>query len=266
MLALSDSTLILSATDLTNHLACPHLTQQRVVIARGERAKPRPADDPYAELIRRRGDAHERAQLERLRSQLGDGVDLSKLEPSWTLEDLTRAAAATERAMRDGAPLIYQASFSDGRWQGRVDFLRRVAGSTSLGSWAYEAIDTKLARQVKPHFVHQLTFYSRLLAGVQARMPAHAYVFLGDGSEVTLELRRYASRASWSAWLSSQSTQRIQSRSSIAPSAGSPTSARAASQRRSLEPRGEYPPRPARAHGGAWAVDGPGARRDRRAA
>ena len=31
--------------------------------------------------------------------------------------------------MRDGAPLIYQAQFFDGHWQGRADFLRRVAAS-----------------------------------------------------------------------------------------------------------------------------------------
>ena len=32
---------------------------------------------------------------------------------------------------------------------------------------AYEVLDTKLARQVKPHVVHQLSLYSRLLAEVQ---------------------------------------------------------------------------------------------------
>jgi hypothetical protein len=42
MLRLDDGTLVLAATDLTNHLACPHLSQQRCAIARGERGKPRP--------------------------------------------------------------------------------------------------------------------------------------------------------------------------------------------------------------------------------
>ena len=60
MLSLADGSLVLAATDLTNHLACAHLTQQRLAIARGERAKPRPADDPHAELVRDRGEAHER--------------------------------------------------------------------------------------------------------------------------------------------------------------------------------------------------------------
>ena len=66
MLRLDDGTLVLAATDLTNYLACAHLTQQRLAIVRGERAKPRPADDPHAELIRERGERHEAEQLARL--------------------------------------------------------------------------------------------------------------------------------------------------------------------------------------------------------
>jgi hypothetical protein len=37
MLRLSDGTLVLAATDLTEHLACAHLTQQRLAVVRGER-------------------------------------------------------------------------------------------------------------------------------------------------------------------------------------------------------------------------------------
>ena len=62
MLALADGTLVLAATDLTNHLACVHLTQQRLGVVRGERSKPRPAEDPHAELIRERGQRHEAEQ------------------------------------------------------------------------------------------------------------------------------------------------------------------------------------------------------------
>ena len=67
--------------------------------------------------------------------------------------------------MREGAPLIYQAQFFDGRWQGRADFLRRLPAPSDLGNHSYEVLDTKLARQVKPQVVHQLSLYSRLLAG-----------------------------------------------------------------------------------------------------
>ena len=126
MLALADGTLVLAATDLTNYLACAHLTQQRLAIVRGRRSKPRPADDPHAELIRERGERHEAEQLARLSQECGGHVDLSTEKPPFSRDALERDAAATIAAMRDAAPLIYQAQFFDGSWQGRADFLRRI--------------------------------------------------------------------------------------------------------------------------------------------
>jgi uncharacterized protein len=192
VLQLADGTLVLAATDLTNHLACPHLTQQRLAIARGERVKPRPADDPHADLIRDRGETHEREQLERLSAACGGHVDLSSEAGLFTRADLEGATAETVSAMRAGVPLIYQAQLFDGGWQGRADFLRRVPGTSSLGDYAYEILDTKLARQVKPHIVHQLSLYNRLLAELQGHESNTAHLILGDGSVSSIELRRYA--------------------------------------------------------------------------
>ncbi len=192
MLRLADGTLVLAATDLTNHLACAHLTQQRLAIARGERSKPRPAADPHADLIRNRGEVHEREQLDRLSVECGGHIDLSREVSPYTCDGLEVAALATAEAMRGGAPLIYQAQFFDGRWQGRADFLRRVPVASTLGNHAYEVLDTKLARQVKPQVVHQLSLYNRLLATVQGFEPAFADLVLGDGSTVVIDLRRYA--------------------------------------------------------------------------
>src|SRR3954452_8256158 len=191
MFTLADGTLVLAATDLTNHLACAHLTQQRLGIARGERGRPRPADDPHADLIRDRGDRHEREQLARLSAECGGHVDLSSDDHPYTREALEDAAATTVQAMREGAPLIYEAQFFDGRWQGRADFLRRIPVVSGLGEHAYEVLDTKLARQVKPQVVHQLSLYNRLLADVQKFDPAVAHLVLGDGSSVAVDLTRY---------------------------------------------------------------------------
>src|SRR4051794_33467701 len=102
MFALDDGELVLAATDLTSFLACPHLIQQRIAIARGERGKPRPSDDPHADLIRQRGDAHEREQLERLSDECGGHIDLSTGDFPRTREELEKAAARTAAAMRKG--------------------------------------------------------------------------------------------------------------------------------------------------------------------
>jgi predicted RecB family nuclease len=189
---LSDGYLVLSPSDLTGYLACEHLTQQRLAIARRQRGRPRPADDPHAQLIRDRGDEHERVQLERLSACAGGHVDLTPAGPLGTIELLVAAHAHTVRVMRSGAPLIYQALLCDGGWQGRIDFLRRVEVDSRLGDFAYEVIDTKLARSVKPQYVHQLAVYSRLVAGVQGIELPSAVVLLGDGSEARIELNRFA--------------------------------------------------------------------------
>ncbi len=62
-----------------------------------------------------------------------------------------RAQAVTLDAMRDGADVIFQATFFDGRWRGHADFLfkRPDRPSPLLGAWSYDIADTKLARSVK---------------------------------------------------------------------------------------------------------------------
>ncbi|MBB4664791.1 TM0106 family RecB-like putative nuclease [Conexibacter arvalis] len=192
MLLFPDDRICLSASDVTDFLACGHLAAQKLAIARGERARPRPEDDPHTELIRRRGDEHEREQLARLSEACGACVDLTRDRSPGTPEALRDAAEATAAAMRDGAPLIFQATLFDGRWQGRIDFLRRVAIPSDLGPFAYELLDTKLARQVKPGAVHQLSLYSRLLSQVQGVELPEAWIVLGDGTEARVDLTRYA--------------------------------------------------------------------------
>jgi predicted RecB family nuclease len=190
MLRLADNTVVLAASDITSFLACDHLFEQRRAVAARERSKPRRVDDPHAELVARRGEDFEAEQLLRLSDELGGHVDLAG-PPAYTREALDHAVRRTIEAMRAGVPLIYQAQLFDGRWQGRLDFLRRIDTPSALGAHAYEIIDTKLARTVKPQVVHQLSLYNRLLAAVQGFEPALAFVLLGDGTEQQVELERY---------------------------------------------------------------------------
>jgi predicted RecB family nuclease len=193
MQLLDDDSLILSASDLASHLACAHLVQQKLAVVQDRRGSLPVGADPHATLIQARGEAHEAEQLEKLRADAERFVvDLSALPPATDRAALETGAAATREAMQAGADLIYQAPLFDGRRQGRVDFLRRIPGESAFGDFAYEILDTKLARQVKPHFVHQLCFYTELLAAVQGTTPKYAHVILGDGFSVPIELRRYA--------------------------------------------------------------------------
>ena len=86
---------------------------------------------------------------------------------------------ATVAAMREGAEIVYQATFSREGWRGRADFLVRVDEPSELGDWSYEPHDTKLARSAKPAAVLQLAWYADEVAAVQGRQPERVHVVLG---------------------------------------------------------------------------------------
>jgi uncharacterized protein len=184
--------LVLSATDLTDFLACPRLTQEQLKSALGLRGKLPRDDSPHGDLVREHGDRYEAEQLERLSALAGSHVAVELPAFGYARADLEAAAEHTSELMHAGVPLIYQAVLFDGRWQGRVDFLRRVETESALGKHAYEVVDTKLARSIKPQVVHQLSLYARLVARVQGEGTDRAHVLLGDGTEEVVELRRYA--------------------------------------------------------------------------
>ena len=66
----------LSATDLANHLSCPHLTNLDLRLASGEIAAPS-WDNPHLQVLRQRGLEHEKAYIENLRTQAFSFIDLS---------------------------------------------------------------------------------------------------------------------------------------------------------------------------------------------
>src|SRR5438034_8905254 len=101
-----DGRVILSPSDLNDYVECPHLTTLALEVARGERARPHVADEE-AELLRRKGAAHERAYLERLRAEGAPIVGIELGEP-W---DFETAARRTAEAMRVGVDVISQATF-----------------------------------------------------------------------------------------------------------------------------------------------------------
>jgi predicted RecB family nuclease len=152
--------IVLSASDLTGHLHCRHLTALDVEVATGARPKPK-VWDPVLELLAERGALHEASYVEHLRTGgsvvaqvSGKGVD-------------SASVSETLNAMRSGVPVIVQGALQVGRWSGRADVLRRVETPSGLGPWSYEVIDTKLARETKGSTVLQLSLYSDLLGSLQ---------------------------------------------------------------------------------------------------
>ena len=175
-----DGTLVVSATDLVGFLECDHLVTLELERTHGRREKPI-RNDPQLELIQKRGYAHEQAYIARLRAE-GRIVREIATGDLKTPDQLRAAEAATLEAMRDGADVIFQATFFDGRWRGHADFLiRRDDRSSDLGGWSYDVADTKLARRVKAAAILQMCVYADLLERLQGVPPETVSVVTGDG-------------------------------------------------------------------------------------
>ena len=71
----ADGRLLFSATDLSRHLSCAHLTSLRRAAALGEIERPTPYDDPRDEVLKQRGIEHERRLLERFAAE-GRAVEI----------------------------------------------------------------------------------------------------------------------------------------------------------------------------------------------
>jgi predicted RecB family nuclease len=176
-----DGTLIVSATDLVGYLACDHLATLELGRVQGLWEKPIRKDDPTIALIQEKGDLHEADYLASLRDTGQSVVEIATGDLR-TPDQLRAAQALTLEAMRDGADVIFQATFFDGRWRGHADFLfkRPDRPSPVLGGWSYDIGDTKLARSVKAGAILQMCVYADLLEGLQRIAPEWLYVITGD--------------------------------------------------------------------------------------
>lgn len=122
--------------------------------------------DPALSLLQERGLEHERRYVQALTNDGFRVLELSEHTPDGAVVD-------TLEAMHAGVDVIIQAGLKDGRWFGRPDVLRRVETPSLLGSWSYEAVDTKLAKETRGATVLQLALYSDLLRATQGTLPTH---------------------------------------------------------------------------------------------
>jgi len=160
------SDLILSPTDVVNHLTCEHLTQLNLLVASGDLAKPQ-NDRSEVELIQRLGLDHEQAYLNQL---IDSGLTVIEIADAAQGRNGLRAAHnETVAAMRSGADVIFQATFFDGQWRGHADFLFKTPPGThtDLGDFGYEPYDTKLARTAKVSALVQLADYAVHIESIQ---------------------------------------------------------------------------------------------------
>lgn len=170
-----DGHLVLSPTDLTKHVACPHITTLDLEALDSTREMRASGPDDTLNLVFAMGLTHERDYLESL---IARGLVIEDIA---ALGLGTQAAEeATRDAMRRGVDVIYQATFFDGHWVGFADFLLKTDRPSELGGWSYDIADTKLARRLKVPALLQMATYAARLATLQGVEPQYLVVVTGD--------------------------------------------------------------------------------------
>lgn len=163
----------LSATDLAQHLGCPHLTQLDRAAAEGRLDAP-VRTDPVLEMLKQRGIDHEAAYAEHL---AGQGLTVAEVGREGSMDRVVDL-------MRAGTDVILQAPLADGRFAGIADFLCKVSRPSDLGDFSYEVIDTKLALETRAGTILQLCMYTEAVGRVQGLAPGFMHVVKpGEGFE-----------------------------------------------------------------------------------
>jgi predicted RecB family nuclease len=169
---------LLSATDLSNHLACRHLTQLNRLVALDELKKPK-WYDPSLQILIERGQEHEAAYVEYLRAK---GLVIVNLKG--------KSTEAALNAMQEGIDVLVQAQLDHDNWMGFADILLKVPGTSKFGNWSYEVQDTKLSQNTRAATILQLCMYSELLSIAQGSAPEKMYV-VKPGDDFPTDVYRY---------------------------------------------------------------------------
>src|SRR4051812_28879150 len=103
----------LSASDLSNHLACRHLTSLDFDVANGQRSAPT-WFSPDLWVLQKRGVEHESAYVEHLSKEGLSFVDLREASKK-------NAISIVESVMQKGVDVIVKPPLTCGRWFGRAD-------------------------------------------------------------------------------------------------------------------------------------------------
>jgi uncharacterized protein len=174
----------LTATDLVGYLNCHHLAALECGVADGALKKPY-IHDPLLKVLWERGLIHEQSYVRHLAEA---GLETTRIGG---VEVTAAAVAETIAAMKKGLHVIVQGALSHRGWAGRADILHRIEVPSALGSWSYQAIDTKLARETKAGAVLQLCLYSDLIKEIQGLVPEFMSVVV-PGSDFEPQQYRFA--------------------------------------------------------------------------
>ena len=176
---LLDDTIVYSASDLATAAECEFGLLRRLDAKLG-RIELEVSRDVMLERAATLGDVHEHRVQSRFEQAHGTytpgtsgGVADIAVPERYDRAHLEAATERTLEALRDGADVVVQGSFFDGRFHGRSDFLIKQGT-------AYAVYDTKLARHAKITALLQLAAYAHQLELLGIPVDPQVCLLLGD--------------------------------------------------------------------------------------
>ena len=179
----STNQILFSASDLSNHIHCKHLTNLNYDVVQGLKERPI-SNNRVLDVLRERGIEFESSYLSDLEAKGNTIIRISQDEPE--------PRQKTIDAMKKGVDYIYQARLSNDQWQGWADFLVKVNQPSDLGDWSYEVIDTKLSTETRAGTILQIALYSEIIATIQGVLPENMRVRTPE-SEIVYRVNDYIS-------------------------------------------------------------------------
>lgn len=190
-----DGVIVYSPSDIAK-AACPLLLLRELDAKLGRAPALQEVVDPMNERAAMLGNAHEERVLANYRAEFGPfdpearrGV--AEIGTGGPIRDtLDTDRAATLDALRAGADVVFQATFFDGRFYGRADFLVKVAdGGPASGEFPrYAVVDTKLTAKVRSTALLQLAGYADQLLDLEVPLDEDVWIHHGDGARTGHQL------------------------------------------------------------------------------
>jgi len=172
-----------SASDLTRATECEFGLLRALDVKLGRVPVALVEPDALMAKVSELGDLHEQGELARLQELYGDwdpatGRGVCVIGPAlpYGPAALAERQEETLAALKAGADVVYQATFWDGSFHGRADFLVR-----DEESGGYLVCDAKLARQDRPRALLQLAAYADQLELNGIPVAPEAELLLGNG-------------------------------------------------------------------------------------
>ncbi|MDO4821307.1 MAG: AAA domain-containing protein [Rothia sp. (in: high G+C Gram-positive bacteria)] len=181
--------LVYSATDLVTSAQCQFAALYTLDQLLGRVPRLERVEDPQLRRAAALGEAHEQRVLNRFIATYGSwdparGQGIYEVQPPqvYTRQALEEKHAETLNVLQAGADVVFQASFFDGSFHGRADFLVKQPDG------GYRVVDTKLARTARVPALLQVAAYADQLQQEGIACDPFASLILGNDVESLHEL------------------------------------------------------------------------------